>query len=95
MRRPRQPIFLARRGYRMRRVRDAARALPFFGLVLFLLPLLWGRGTSTAAIGVYLFAVWFGLILAAGVMAARLGRLTTGDVSEDEDELQVTEAREP
>lgn len=71
MRPPRPPEFLARRTYRLRRLMDAARLLPIFGLLLLLLPML--RADSDAAApptameGVYLFAVWAMLILAAYV----------------------------
>ncbi len=55
---------------------DAARVLPFLGLFLFLLPLLWedaaGAGQATAFEGLYLFAVWAGLILGAAVLARGL-----------------------
>lgn len=79
MRRGQQPVFLARQTYRMRRVVDAARVLPAVGLVLFLLPLLWGAKGSLAAIGIYVFAVWFLLIGAAFAMSRRLARLTGGE----------------
>jgi len=78
MKPPRSPQFLARESYRIRRLMDAARFLPVFGLVLLLLPLM--RGTSgadvppTATETVYLFAVWIGLILAAFLMSLGLRR---------------------
>ena len=67
MHRPPAPVFLARRGYRRRRLGDAARVLPVFGAVLLLLP---ATGAVPAGGGgfVYLFAAWAGLIaLAAGI----------------------------
>jgi hypothetical protein len=51
---------------------DAARLLPFFGTALLLLPLLWAEDHATAAGAVYLFLAWFGLIVAAGLLARRL-----------------------
>ena len=67
------PVYLARGSYRRRRIMDAARLLPFVGVFLFALPMLWGSeespGATTAREGLYLFAVWAGLILAAGVLA--------------------------
>lgn len=84
MRRPKQPLFLARAVYRKRRLRDAARMLPVFGFVL-LIPVLW----NVSARGwIYVFAVWFGLILAAGLLARRLGQDNEEmrrDASEDVD----------
>jgi hypothetical protein len=68
VRRRRTPLFLAPDGYRRRRLMDAARMLPLAGAFLFFLPLLWPRlpaGAGTAAAGLYLFAVWALLILAA------------------------------
>ena len=67
-RKPR-PLFLERRSYRRRRLADAARVLPMLGLVLILVPILWLPAATpepdTGRGGVYLFAVWFVLILAA------------------------------
>ncbi len=75
-----RPLFLARQSYRLRRLMDAARLLPVLGFFLFLLPMLWGPGSgvphSTAFDGVYLFLVWPGLILCAGLIARRLGPVT-------------------
>jgi len=71
MRPPRPPEFLARRSYRLRRLMDAARLLPIFGLLLLLLPMLRAGSDAaappTAMEGVYLFAVWGGLIAVAYV----------------------------
>ncbi|OWJ79933.1 hypothetical protein [Haematobacter genomosp. 1] len=78
MRGTQQPVFLARQTYRMRRVVDAARVLPAVGLMLFLLPLLWAE-PSLAAVGLYVFAVWLLLIVAALAMSRRLARLTGGE----------------
>ncbi len=65
-----QPLFLARRSYRRRRMMDGARVLPLLGAVLLLLP---GTGPRTGAGGIYLFLVWCGLILAAFGLARGLG----------------------
>jgi uncharacterized membrane protein len=77
MKRPRAPLFLERRSYRRRRLGDAARLLPLFGLILILLPLLWspdatGAARLTAWEGVYLFAVWAVLIVAAAILSRAL-----------------------
>jgi len=73
----RAPPFLARRSYRRRRMADAARLLPFLGLFLILLPILWQPRLSpapdTAPGGVYLFAVWAVLVLGAFGLSRVLG----------------------
>ena len=72
MRKP--PLFLAPAPYRRRRLRDAARLLPFAGALLFMLPMLWGReGGGTGPDGLYLFGVWGLLIASAGWLSRRLG----------------------
>ncbi|WP_417806833.1 hypothetical protein [Thioclava sp.] len=72
-----QPLFLARRSYRRRRLMDAARLLPVLGMVLFALPGLWHPAETptpdTGRGGLYLFAVWIGLIFAAFLIARGLG----------------------
>lgn len=68
----RGPLFLARPGYRSRRLSDAARLLPLAGLFLLWLPLVWGPDAGTARVGIYLFAVWAGLIGIAALLAPRL-----------------------
>ncbi len=75
------PVFLARRGYRLRRRIDALRLLPLAGTLLFLLPLLWSRdpdpsaGTpGLAAQALYLFGVWAALALAAALLGRGLGQ---------------------
>lgn len=64
-------VFLARRGYRRRRLADASRALPVLGAFLFLLPAL-GAAEGASGVLVYLFAVWGLLIALAAAMAPRL-----------------------
>lgn len=75
---PRPPAFLVRSSYRRRRVIDAARLLPVVGLFLFMLPILWHPAESpepdTARGGLYLFAAWFGLIVAAFALSRVLSR---------------------
>jgi hypothetical protein len=77
------PVFLARKGYRARRLTDAARLLPVAGLLLFLLPILWQPAATpagdTAAGWVYLFSVWAGLIALAFLLSRRLMPLVTRD----------------
>lgn len=73
---PQRPVFLARQGYRRRRLMDAARALPVLGAFLFLIPLLWsgedGGGAPTRVGVVYLFIIWAVLIASAGWLARYL-----------------------
>lgn len=79
----RGPVFLARRSYRMRRLRDGARLLPVAGTFLLLLPILWQPATTeardTAFDGIYIFAVWAGLIIVAAILSRALG---TGEEAE-------------
>ena len=86
MRRPKQPLFLARAPYRRRRLRDAARLLPVLGAFLLLLPLLWapaaGLSLSSADV-VYFFGVWLLLI---GLAAAFAPGLRGGDGAEEEED---------
>jgi hypothetical protein len=81
VRRPRLP-FLPRSGYRQRRLHDAARLLPLFGLFLMILPILWSPVADdtrrTATDGLYLFGVWIALILVAAIFARKLGREQDG-----------------
>ncbi len=69
-------MFLERRGYRRRRLTDAARVLPVIGALLLLMPLLWslapGRVIGTAGGGIYVFGVWAVLVIAAFVLSRRL-----------------------
>lgn len=71
MREPIEPLFLARRTYRRRRLMDAARLLPWLGAFLFGLPLLWSV-PGTAAGLLYLFGAWVVLIILSLVLARRL-----------------------
>ncbi len=69
-------VFLERQSYRRRRVIDAARVLPFIGLLLWLVPLLW-REEGTAAVRsssaiVFLFGTWFALVGAAALLSWKL-----------------------
>lgn len=61
-----ETVYLERRSYRRRRVIDAIRMIPVLGLILFLVPLLGdaepGSPRSTGGTGLYIFAVWGGLI---------------------------------
>jgi len=65
------PTYLARRSYRQRRLRDAARMLPLLGAILWLLPLA-ATSPRTGVTGLYLFGVWGILILLAGMLASRM-----------------------
>lgn len=76
MRAPGEPLFLARRTYRRRRLIDAIRLVPVLGALLFLLPGLnisdgWG---GTFAGGVYLFLCWLGLIILTAILSRRVSR---------------------
>ena len=80
------PLTLARRSYRRRRLRDAARLLPLLGAVLMTVPILLGQGDPTAAAppgaaqgaralgpdAIWLFALWTAMVLAALVLSRTL-----------------------
>ncbi len=87
---PREPLFLARETFRRRRLMDAARLLPFIGLFLILLPVLWptaeGEAPNAALEGVYLFAVWLLLLGAAWALASRLSAVMNADRGRADDE---------
>ena len=70
----RRPVFLEKRSYRHRRTMDAVRMLPFLGLALWMMPLLWplpaeAEGGIPMSLALrYLFGVWAFLILVCGVL---------------------------
>lgn len=76
--RPRSTEFLERNTYRLRRLMDAARFLPVFGLILLMLPLMRDSGDGDASrVGqeaVYLFVVWIAMVAAAFLMSLGLRR---------------------
>ena len=69
------PVFLEPQSYRRRRLMDGARILPAFGVLLWMVPLLWPNETSDvdspvsmSSAMLYIFAVWAVLIcIAAGI----------------------------
>jgi hypothetical protein len=73
MREPIEPLFLARQTYRRRRLMDALGLLPWLGVFLFALPLLW-RAPETAAGLLFLFGAWAVLIVLSFALARRLSR---------------------
>ena len=78
------PIFLQRASYRQRRIRDAAKLLPFLGMILWAIPLVWIRGDDTIDPGtgglIFVFAVWLLLIILTAILASRI----KADGAEDE-----------
>ncbi|WP_323783660.1 hypothetical protein [Thalassovita sp.] len=70
MSRKQSPLFLERRSYRVRRVMDAAKLMPFLGAALWAVPVLWsGEGENqvpTSRAILYIFLVW--AALAAGTL---------------------------
>lgn len=86
---PKTPIFLQRENYRQRRVRDAAKLVPFLGLVLWALPLSWNQDPDGGHIGsaglIYIFAVWVVLIVLAAVLASRIRADPSQEPSDDAD----------
>lgn len=78
----RAPLFYERKAYQSRRLMDAARVLPFVGVVLVLVPLLWSPQSTpapdTAQGGLYLFSIWGILVIATFALARRLSKMTGG-----------------
>jgi hypothetical protein len=90
MAKPKRPLFLARAPYRRRRLRDAARLLPVFGVALLILPLLWAGDVGdrldrrlTSGEVIYFFMIWSLMIVVAAAFAPGL---RSGDASGDEDD---------
>ncbi len=87
---PKVPIFLQRANYRQRRVRDAAKLVPFVGVVLWMLPLSWAQDLAGGRIGsggvIYIFAVWVLLIMMAAFLANRIRADTSQDSPKDPDQ---------
>jgi len=67
-------LFLERKRYRQRRLRDVAKMLPILGIVLLFVPLLWRGDSATSNAGAvqYMFGVWLVLIVATAITARRL-----------------------
>ncbi|WP_417249022.1 hypothetical protein [Celeribacter sp.] len=73
----RVPLYLAREGYRLRRLIDAQRFLPAVIFVLFVLPLLWGGTETGRPVGdglratIHVFVVWaIGIVIMVGLSIA-------------------------
>lgn len=80
----RNPLFLQRRSYRFRRMMDALRFLPFIGLALWMVPLLWPGTQDVGAMPLssallYIFGIWFFLVLAAWALWLRTREATGND----------------
>lgn len=77
---PQAPIFVERQAYRRRRIVDAARAMPWLGLLLWSVPLLWSlpetpRGVAGAL--VYIFGVWTFLVAGSALLILAMKRRDT------------------
>lgn len=56
-----EAIIAEKRSYRRRRMADAARMLPVFGVAFWAIPLLWSGAqdrTSTTSAMLYIFGIW-------------------------------------
>ena len=83
MQRLKRPLFLAPASYRRRRLSDAARLLPVFGIILLFLPLMWTESADlrlTSGHVIYFFGVWLFLVIVAAAFAPGL---RAGDRSGD------------
>lgn len=83
-----RPVYLARAGYRSRRVMDAARLLPVTGMFLLIVPMLWQPPDTgipaTARQAEYLFGIWAALVLVAAILSRKLSRIMRdADAPED------------
>ena len=85
---PGSPVFLEPQSYRRRRLMDGARILPAFGVLLWMVPLLWPTGSSDvdspmsmSSAMLYIFTVWVLLIcVAVGIwMKTRAGPSENAD----------------
>ena len=65
-----EPLFLARQTYRRRRLMDALRLLPWLGVFLFGLPLLWSAPATGAGL-IYIFGAWAVLIVLSFALVHR------------------------
>ena len=89
MREPENLPFLARPGYRKRRLIELMRLLPVAGLLLFMLPLLWATGgpeaeARTSSGMVYLFLVWLLLIVGTVLVSKAHGRASESEHGQEE-----------
>ncbi len=89
-RKPTVPVFLQRASYRQRRLRDAAKLVPFLGVVLWAIPLAWVGGDTNDQIGsagvLYIFGVWMLLIVLTAVLTGLMradASLSTKDAAEE------------
>jgi len=79
----RTPVFLEKRSYRMRRLMDGARLLPFLGYVVFFLPVLWPHPTVTSSGVIYIFLTWAILIAVCGIISRQLTRAAPAGEADD------------
>ncbi|WP_425075000.1 hypothetical protein [Sagittula sp. S175] len=73
---------LERQTFRRRRMVDAACALPFLGLLLWWLPLLWrtpDTQITTAGALIYIFSIWVALPIATGLLIRAIRRASAPD----------------
>ena len=90
---PDRPVFLERQTYRMRRLMDAVRLLPFLGLALWMVPLMWpypevspdADGITTGVALRYIFGVWLGLVLAGFMLWHRTRTQPSSQQAETQD----------
>ncbi|WP_375255592.1 hypothetical protein [Yoonia sp.] len=70
-------------------MRDAAKLVPFLGLMLWAIPLMWetqDEGTSIGAGGLlYVFGVWLFLIVLTGLLASRVRKIPEAGGTGDND----------
>ena len=78
--------FLARSGYRRRRLIEAVRVMPIVGVLLFLMPVLWAskeQDAETSGGWLYLFGAWFILIGLAALASRAIAKTDESDNATD------------
>lgn len=93
-----EPLFVARRSYRRRRLIDAIRLVPALGLVLFMAPVIGipALPGQTVTTGIFIFGAWALLIGLTAWLGALLGRFPEGrETGEDSGPGGETGAAEP
>ncbi|WP_420010590.1 hypothetical protein [Tateyamaria sp.] len=95
------PVFLERRSYRQRRLMDALRLLPIFGVLLWMFPLFWpatqdetaqAAPIPMSAAVIYVFVVWF-VLIASSFALRQILRPTFEQQAADLGEADASEAR--